>query len=632
VTSFQAQQSRATSKWIARLTGAATIVIVVLWGAAPAGAYTFGEPTVRQIGSQTTPFDWSVHKCVDNDIPDQPARAFREANGTINFLDTHFTAWRNTTSDLVTFTHRCTPTMMTSSFDGDPSKYDDKQWLAAPWTSDGVTVYSLVHQEYQGWRYASGGYCIRSGETASERQQCWYNSVTLAVSTDGGSTFSHATPPGHLVASSPEVFVRGEGPTGFFQPSNIVRGQDGWHYFLSRVMSVGVQPIGTCVMRSRNIADPTSWRGWSGSDFTVRFPNPYLSTVDPAEHVCQPASYLHIGTLSESVTWSTYFKKWMLVGSSDNADGASGPGFYFFLSDDLINWDRAQLLMQAELPWTYKCGDQPYVRDPSLLDPVSSSRNFDTIGQRPYLFFTRFNLTSCTSSLDRDLLRIPVEFTNQVPGGPSAALAASTSTPRTGEPVTFDASRSSDADGSITGYEWDLDGDGTYERESGAPVISHTYDKPAAVTVTVRVRDDDGKATDDTVALEVGGPEIPAETGAAAEAPPQAVGRTSAAAAAQAVGRFRIVRSRARRGGALVNVRVPAAGRLEIRAAGRRVIRATSVNATRAGVLAVRIRATRGALRRRNERGTLRARARFAFTPVGGARQTATRTLVLRAR
>ena len=49
--------------------------------------------------------------------------------------------------------------------------------------------------------------------------------------------------------------------------------------------------------------------------------------------------------------------------------------------------------MKAELPWTYRCQDGPeQLRDPSLLDNDSKSRNFETIGQRPFLFFTRFNV------------------------------------------------------------------------------------------------------------------------------------------------------------------------------------------------------------------------------------------------
>ncbi len=556
----------------------------------------FGEPDVRQIAPETIPFDWSANKCTNDDIPDQPARAFREANGTINVVDTHHTVWRFTTTNLTTLTRRCSPVVMNSHNNTDPAMYDDKEWIGSTWTPDGTTVYGIIHSEYQGWRHAPGGYCIRSGEPFSDRAKCWQNALTLATSTNGGSTFSHTTAPTHLVAGSPTPWARGNGPLGFFQPSHIVRAQDGWHYMMARVMNVGPQPMASCVLRTRNVADPTSWRGWSGSGFTVTFPSPYLNTLDPAQHVCQPVSYNHIGTLSESLGWSTYFKKWVLVGSADNADGVSGPGFYFYTSDDLINWSPAKLLMKAELPWTWQCSDGPFYRDPSLLDPQSKTRNFDTMGQRPYLFFTRFNISSCSSSLDRDLFRIPIEFSNQAPGGPAAALAAP-SAARTGEPVTFDASASRDADGSITKYEWDLDGDGTYERDSGTePVVTHSYDRPGGVTATVRVHDDDGKATDETAEVDVA-------AGAGEAAPPWggAVGRTSAAATGKALGRFRVVRSRAAAaGGAVVRVRVPAAGVLRVRAAGAvPVIRPVRVNAARKGVVTVRVRARRGSRRAR---------------------------------
>ena len=109
-----------------------------------------------------------------------------------------------------------------------------------------------------------------------------------------------------------------------------------------------------------------------------------------------------VGTLSESLTWSTYLKKWMLVGSADNADGVSGPGFYYYTSDDLVNWSPAKLLMKGRLPWTYSCGDGPeQIRDPSLLDNDSKSRNFDTVGQRPFLYFTRFKSSSTAPTAPR---------------------------------------------------------------------------------------------------------------------------------------------------------------------------------------------------------------------------------------
>ena len=46
--------------------------------AATAGAYTFTDPTVQPLGPLVTVFDHSTQNCEDIDIPDAPARAFRD--------------------------------------------------------------------------------------------------------------------------------------------------------------------------------------------------------------------------------------------------------------------------------------------------------------------------------------------------------------------------------------------------------------------------------------------------------------------------------------------------------------------------------------------------------------------------
>jgi len=51
----------------------------------------------------------------------------------------------------------------------------------------------------------------------------------------------------------------------------------------------------------------------------------------------------------------------------------------------------------------------------------------------------------------------------------------------------------SDIDGEVTRYEWDFDGDGTYDWESSATgYVCHAYDSPGEVTATLRVTDNDG--------------------------------------------------------------------------------------------------------------------------------------------
>jgi uncharacterized delta-60 repeat protein len=61
---------------------------------------------------------------------------------------------------------------------------------------------------------------------------------------------------------------------------------------------------------------------------------------------------------------------------------------------------------------------------------------------------------------------------------------------RPGQTVGFDASASTDPDGPIAKYEWDIDGDGVFER-SGEKVLG-SYPSPTIAGVTLRVTDTDG--------------------------------------------------------------------------------------------------------------------------------------------
>ena len=76
---------------------------------------------------------------------------------------------------------------------------------------------------------------------------------------------------------------------------------------------------------------------------------------------------------------------------------------------------------------------------------------------------------------------------------PTAAFTSSPSNPQTGQVVTFNASGSTDGDGTIAKYEWDLDGNGTYETNTGStPTATKTYTSLGNVDVRLRVTDDSG--------------------------------------------------------------------------------------------------------------------------------------------
>ncbi|MEP0813427.1 MAG: PKD domain-containing protein [bacterium] len=75
--------------------------------------------------------------------------------------------------------------------------------------------------------------------------------------------------------------------------------------------------------------------------------------------------------------------------------------------------------------------------------------------------------------------------------GPQAALDVSESTGQVPFTVTLDASGSTDEDGSLLTYEWDVEGDGVWDFNSGyAPKVRHTYTHPGSYSPVVKVSDD----------------------------------------------------------------------------------------------------------------------------------------------
>ena len=153
---------------------AAALLAIVLWPGMARGAlwYDFNEPYASATSPEVKVFDWSVNKCVDDDIPDQPARAFRNASGQVSLIDTHEHRHAGRLgSSLGALTHQCTP-ISSSGANPDPAAWDSGELLHAPYTPDGTTVYALVHNEYWGWIYGPG-YCIRPGELWDEKQKCW---------------------------------------------------------------------------------------------------------------------------------------------------------------------------------------------------------------------------------------------------------------------------------------------------------------------------------------------------------------------------------------------------------------------------------------------------------------------------
>ena len=78
---------------------------------------------------------------------------------------------------------------------------------------------------------------------------------------------------------------------------------------------------------------------------------------------------------------------------------------------------------------------------------------------------------------------------------PTAGYSYSPASPNTTDTVAFDASSSSDPDGTIATYKWDWNGDGTYENSTTNATVEHVFSSPGDYNVTLQVVDDDS-ATD----------------------------------------------------------------------------------------------------------------------------------------
>lgn len=71
--------------------------------------------------------------------------------------------------------------------------------------------------------------------------------------------------------------------------------------------------------------------------------------------------------------------------------------------------------------------------------------------------------------------------------------------------MTFDASAASDPDGPLARYDWDLDGDGTFETSTGqTPTVARAYGAEAEISVGLRVTDAQGSSDERGDVLVVG--------------------------------------------------------------------------------------------------------------------------------
>ena len=103
-----------------------------------------------------------------------------------------------------------------------------------------------------------------------------------------------------------------------------MRSGDGYFYAMIRAERKALQQLGTCLMRHPRPQRPRP-PGAPGTEPGSRCSSATRTSrrINPAHHVCAPVDFKSIGTISESLTYNTYLRKWMLVGTSVGDPGTT---------------------------------------------------------------------------------------------------------------------------------------------------------------------------------------------------------------------------------------------------------------------------------------------------------------------
>ena len=127
-------------------------------------------------------FLWTRDRCAQDDIPDAPLRAVRLDDDHVIAFATHEQNRAFLGPNLGALKRDCRVVLAGWHSDR-PEDYSDRVWIASTWSEDGRTIFALGHDEYQAHRHPGRCHFATYAE-------CWWNSIVLLRSRDGGRSFS----------------------------------------------------------------------------------------------------------------------------------------------------------------------------------------------------------------------------------------------------------------------------------------------------------------------------------------------------------------------------------------------------------------------------------------------------------
>jgi plastocyanin len=234
-----------------------------------------------------------------------------------------------------------------------------------------------------------------------------------------------------------------------------------------------------------------------------------------------------------------------------------------------------------------------------------SSKQFSFAHPGTYTYYCEFHYQ--TDNM-RGVIRVP----DQHPA--TVSFSVNPAAPTAGQPVTFTYTGSADPDGSLVSWQWDLDGDGSFETATPGGAVTKTYASGGTVTVRMRAIDDSGEASD--VAAQ-------AVTIAAVGPGASSGGSGSSSSNDTTAPRATLIKLRGLRLSFRSSERASATATL--RARGKTTARGSAK--AKNGAIAIRLRLTKAGRSLLPRGRTLRARLTLTLRDASGNRTTVTRQL-----
>lgn len=353
-----------------RVRSIAAIAVALQWPV-PAAAV---EATLA--GPQQVLFDQREDRCPEPDGPDAPAIAFRNAAGEMVLFATSFRNRAFVGPSLAELRRDCTPRFQAARRPV-PEMLDDRTWLHAVHTRDGVNVFALGSAGFMPSRH---GLACGAGNA---RTDCWYNGIVALRSGDGGVSFRNdAPPPRHAFLAPPAAYDPAiRHPAGFITATNLVPWRGHVHTLVRR-RGEPLEAGGTCLFRAAR-DDLSRWEMWDGGAFvasTVREAGGWRNLDTRCAGVGSPPLRPARGLVLHEASQT------FLAVYEDRTP--AGEGVFYRTSRDLVSWTPARLLLPAKLR-SSAGPDEPYIGYPSIIDDTSADRNFGTTGPRAALLHTR---------------------------------------------------------------------------------------------------------------------------------------------------------------------------------------------------------------------------------------------------